>query len=247
MNSYILSFDIGGTNIRYALIDNYNNLHNYSKIKYNKDTNVKQFILDNIYSILKKNTDKNVTKICISSGGIIYDNTIMQSKNIENYENNRFQNSININSLNIPLFIQNDVACTMLYYIYCENIIKIRSNSMTLSFGTGIGSCIIIQGKLIQNSEVDNLEKEYMKYKNISNSIEEQQYFCDILVKYLINYIKLLDLKTIILFTTVIYKPLINMDINKLVSDKLNNYNKCSIYIKNDKYTNLLGSTYITR
>lgn len=240
---YYLAIDLGGTHIRYALIHN-NTLHNYNKIKYNKSQNIKSLILNLIHNI-SNNSHKNIKQICISSGGIIHNHTILQSKNIENYENHTFPTKIYTNSNHINLFILNDIACTLLYYKHFKNIISSDNNSLVISFGTGVGSCISIKNKIIHNSEMDDLENEYVKYQNISNSNEEKNIFCEILIKYIISYVKLLDLDIIVLYSTIIYDALEDMNLNNIVNNKLNTYHQCNIQIMNDVDANLIGSTFI--
>ncbi len=137
----VLAVDIGGTNIKTALIDSDYNIADEIK---SKTPTTYEELIDYISSLY--NNDINALSVAIP-GGYNYDKntifapnlTILNGKNILADLKNTFKN--------IPILIENDAnLATLGEYHYIE---KAEINNMILlTLGTGVGGGVIINGKL---------------------------------------------------------------------------------------------------
>lgn len=147
-----LSFDIGGTNTKYSLINEYGEiLENGSFLT--KDN--KEIIFKNIKEITEKfqAVDKNIEGLAFSmpgvidvkkghmiTGGALYDLYDFPFKaELEKY-------------IGIPVELENDVNCVALAEKWRGNA-KECDNFICLTVGTGVGGAIYIDGKMVRGSE----------------------------------------------------------------------------------------------
>lgn len=147
-----LSFDIGGTNTKYSLINEYGEiLENGSFLT--KDN--KEIIFKNIKEITEKfqAVDKNIEGLAFSmpgvidvkkghmiTGGALYDLYDFPFKaELEKY-------------IGIPVELENDVNCVALAEKWKGNA-KECDNFICLTVGTGVGGAIYIDGKMVRGSE----------------------------------------------------------------------------------------------
>ncbi len=136
-----LCFDIGGTRIKYAKVDNSYNLSELKVIQTPQNLHdFKRTILE----ILYKNQEKNIG-FCIA-GIVDY-----SSKTIKHSPNMLFLNNFNFNEFQLSsahIEIENDAnaACLNSYRKY-----KIP-NMIHLTLGTGLGGGAIVNGQLLKSS-----------------------------------------------------------------------------------------------
>lgn len=150
-----LSFDIGGTDIKYGIIDESG--HIISKDIFEaRATEIGGIgIIENIIKIIneiKKSYD--ISGIGISSHGMIDPDKgiILHADNhlIPKYTGLNVKEII-VKSCNLPCEIENDVNCAGLGELWLDKF----NNKKYISFvtvGTGIGSCLLQDGKLIHGS-----------------------------------------------------------------------------------------------
>jgi len=131
--------DIGGTNIRYNIIDSSEEVVLHHSMS-SRDIS----IIDTIESIIK---EYDILKIGISYAGQVDSGHILSSPNIRVYRANIEQYFKEQH--NIPLFIDNDLKCAALAeydYYRC-------SGSMVVAYiGTGFGAAIIESGRVVRGS-----------------------------------------------------------------------------------------------
>ncbi|CCV64513.1 ROK family protein [Alteracholeplasma palmae J233] len=147
MNLY-LTFDIGGTDLKYGIITENETLLFQSITKTNGDLGSK-VLIEKLKSIFQNlSTEYNIKGIAISTTSSINTQTtevLTPSISIKNYLGLNFRDALK--DLNLPISVQNDVKCMIL----CEKDFLPENkykNILAITYGTGIGSALIIDNHL---------------------------------------------------------------------------------------------------
>ena len=136
-----LCFDIGGTNIKYGILDsNYNIIE-----KSQKATNAYlggEYILNELLSIINIYKDKyTFNGIAISTAGVVdyLNGSIIYANDIiPNYTGLKLAEILN-QKTGLKISVENDVKCFALSHILSNN-----SDFLMVAIGTGIGGAIVI-------------------------------------------------------------------------------------------------------
>ncbi len=139
-----LVFDIGGTFVKYAIIDNTFKIHEKNKFSNQLEIDI-NLLKDEISKIYKKYQEQ-INGVAISSFGVInkQHNTIFWSGMKKyNYRNFDFKNIFNKH----PFYVENDVNCALIGEKYFGSLKNI-SNAIMITLGTGIGGAILINNQL---------------------------------------------------------------------------------------------------
>ncbi|MHB1679904.1 MAG: ROK family protein [bacterium] len=171
-NDKYLGIDIGGTNIRFGVVDKKGKLLSFNLFPIDKSADaailhIKKFInqmsakskieFKNVknYNDYDNNSDNNLglNNINIKAIGISAAGQIEKEKGIITYSPNLNWKNVHIkeeleNSFNIPVFIDNDVK-TIAYAEWKLGAGQGIKNLICIFIGTGIGSGLIINNKLI--------------------------------------------------------------------------------------------------
>lgn len=146
-----LAVDIGGTTIKFAIIDNDYKIIHYEFCKTPDNINLK--IEDEIYRVAKEIKLKyNYTKIGISAAGVIDTNTfevISAGPTIKNYIGTNFKKSVG-DKLGLDIYVDNDVNCALLGEQWL-GAAKGLDEVFCLALGTGIGGAYYLD-KMPQGS-----------------------------------------------------------------------------------------------
>ncbi|MBR2921930.1 MAG: ROK family protein [Alphaproteobacteria bacterium] len=141
----LLAFDIGGTKIAYALIDKNGNFVTEVTKQATPDSSEK------IYDLLKKTIseyEKDIIGTAIATAGAIN----KEGKKITSHVGNLPEgyNKLDFMSLsNKPVLLEND-ANSAGWAEFAIGSAKGCQNVITLTIGTGVGSGIIVEGKLLK-------------------------------------------------------------------------------------------------
>lgn len=169
-----LGIDIGGTFIKYALIDEQNRV----KKKWKKDTKLKE-TKDEFYDYLCDGLDKyEYESIGISAPGVIDGNSKVLSKAAENVQI-MYRTNVNIEvskSVNKKVTTINDAKAAG----YCEFLLgngKETQSSVYFIIGTGIGGCLCDSQGVIQG--VNGIAGEFSAI-SLSNNKDKPQFFANI-------------------------------------------------------------------
>lgn len=141
----VLAFDIGGTKIAYALIDKNGNFVTEVTKQATPDSSEK------IYDLLKKTIseyEKDIVGTAIATAGAIN----KEGKKITSHVGNLPEgyNKLDFMSLsNKPVLLEND-ANSAGWAEFAIGSAKGCQNVITLTIGTGVGSGIIVEGKLLK-------------------------------------------------------------------------------------------------
>lgn len=167
MSKY-LTFDIGGTMIKYGLVDGEGKIADYHLMESEAHLGGAS-IIHKIEKVIKDYLiDHSLAGIGISTAGVVdsENGTIVYANdNIPDYTGINFKQLIEA-QFQIPCEVENDVACAGLsekYYGAAKN----KEISVCLTIGTGIGCCILIGDRIFHGSGHYAGEVGYMKIKDV--------------------------------------------------------------------------------
>lgn len=146
----ILTFDIGGTEIKYAFCDENFELSNKKTVPTNAAQGGKK-IIERIVNIIKD--CDGADRIGISSAGQINSETgtvVYATDSIPEYTGTQIKKIIETQT-GIPTAVENDVNCAAIGEAVF-GAAKGCSNFICLTYGTGIGGAIFLSGKLFTGS-----------------------------------------------------------------------------------------------
>jgi len=196
MSKEVIVADIGGTHIRFARIKN-NKIFDFIKKETPKNKNK---LLKELVNGIKNYVNKNTKGIGISCAGVIEKGVVKASPNlpIENFNLKKYLQT----KFKKRFEIENDANCAAL--AEARFGIK-RKNFLVITFGTGVGGGIIINGELYKGKsgagefgnmiihQGKSLEYHYKKSKN------NKERLADILGQGIVSLISVLDPEEIVL------------------------------------------------
>ena len=162
MKHYV-AIDIGGTNIKYGLINEAETLveaHEMPTEAHKGGPGIMQKVEGIVAAYLEKGP---LAGICISSAGMVDPDKgeiFYAGPQIPNYAGTQFKKEIET-SFNIPCEIENDVNCAGLAEAVSGSG-KGASVTLCLTIGTGIGGCLIMDGKVFHGFSNSACEVGYM-------------------------------------------------------------------------------------
>lgn len=146
----ILAFDIGGTEIKYAFCDEGFNLTEKKSIPTNAHEGGRK-IVDRIVEIIKEHND--IDRIGISTAGQVDSfkgEIIFATDSIPGYTGTKIKEIIETET-GIPAAVENDVNSAAIGEAFF-GAAKGCPNFICLTYGTGIGGAIFLNGKLFTGS-----------------------------------------------------------------------------------------------
>lgn len=162
MTKYV-AIDIGGTQIKYGLID-----ENQITEQHKMDTQAHlggPRISQKVLEIVEQYMDKHDIKgVAISSAGMIdpiKGEVFFSGPQIPNYIGTNFKNLIR-EQFNLPCEVDNDVNCAGLAE-FTSGAAKGASTALCLTIGTGIGGCLIVDGKVLYGGNYAACEVGYIR------------------------------------------------------------------------------------
>lgn len=155
MNNY-LSIDIGGTNIKYALLDKAGNIIKKDRVSSTQDKNE---FLKKIDKII--NSFENLKGIAFCAPGQVLNNIIHFGGSLTYLDGMNFP--ARYVKLNIPIAVINDGKASVLAESWLGNL-KGINNCASLTLGTGIGGGCIINGRLISGTHAQAGELSFMRF-----------------------------------------------------------------------------------
>lgn len=146
-----ICIDVGGTSIKYGLATKDGSFISKGNILTEAKKDGGYGILDKIKKIVNSFINGNeVLGICISTAGMVDPNkgeiVFSLEELIPNYTGMKLKEEIE-NEFNIKCHVENDVNCAGLGEAWL-GAGKEKSSVVCLTIGTGIGGCIILNGKL---------------------------------------------------------------------------------------------------
>lgn len=163
MNNY-LSIDIGGTNIKYALLDKAGNIIKKDKVPSTQDENE---FLKKIDQIVYDFEDLKGVAFC--APGQVLNNIIHFGGSLTFLDGMNFP--ARYEKLNVPIAVINDGKASVLAESWLGNL-KGISNCASLTLGTGIGGGCIVNGRLISGTHAQAGELSFMRFDPSTNAHE---------------------------------------------------------------------------
>lgn len=148
-----ICFDVGGTFIKHAVIDEEGKVYDFGKTPTPK-ANIRSEIVLLIQSIANKSKETHLIEgIGISSCGIVdkKNGRILVSANIPDYSGFEIVREVE-NATDLSVLLENDVRAACLGERW-KGIAKKSDHIVMITLGTGIGSGIIANGKLVEGEQ----------------------------------------------------------------------------------------------
>lgn len=156
-----IGIDIGGSHIGIGLVDNNGSIvlekETFIKDKTDIENKIERYILDNVIPILQA---YGVNQIGIAVPGTVTDKKIIKAVNlgIENYDlGTIIQENLLKLGYTVDVKLKNDGKCAALAE-QKYGALKGYDNSIFLCIGTGVGSAVIFNGKLLEPKGVPGFE-----------------------------------------------------------------------------------------
>ena len=156
-----IGIDIGGSHIGIGLVENNGNIvfekETFIKDKTDIENKIEKYITENVIGILQA---YGVNQIGIAVPGTVTDKKIIKAVNlgIENYElGTIIQENLMKAGYTVNVKLKNDGKCAALAE-QKYGALQGYDNSIFLCIGTGVGSAVIFDGKLLEPKNVPGFE-----------------------------------------------------------------------------------------
>lgn len=159
----ICTFDVGGTFIKHALLDENGMIISQGKVPTPKEDQAT--FLNSLDTVIKQYEE--VDGIAISLPGTIHTDTgyIAQGGSLR-YNSKTNLKEILMEAYHVPVELENDARCAAIAELTCGNLKDIE-NGIVLTFGTGIGGCFILDGNIHRGTHYFAGEVSMMITKDI--------------------------------------------------------------------------------
>lgn len=162
MKKYV-SIDIGGTAIKYGVIREDGEIICRDEMKTEAYKGGPSILSKAVEIVKELNWEHEISGICISTAGIV--NTkkgeiFYSAPLIPDYTGTKFKETME-ESFGIPCEVENDVNCAGLAE-YVSGAAKGSRVVLMLTIGTGIGGCMIVDGKVFHGHSNSACEVGYM-------------------------------------------------------------------------------------
>lgn len=146
----ILAFDIGGTFIKYGIINEHFEIKEVHSIP-TEAKNGGKALIDKVVSIIEEYD--NIDRIGISTAGQVDSNKgviVYSTGNIPDYTGTDVKKIIE-GKTSIPTFVENDVNCAAIGEAHFGSA-RGYDDFICLTYGTGVGGAIYLNGKIYKGS-----------------------------------------------------------------------------------------------
>ena len=157
MKKNYLSIDIGGTNVKYAELNNAGNIIEQGKIKTSHD---KEQFLKNIDQIVEKYVKKEIKGIAFCAPGKIAHTKIHFGGALPFLDGIDF--AVRYKKYDIPVTVINDGKASVLAENWLGSL-KDMQNCAAITLGTGGGGGIIVNGKLLNGAHFQAGELSFLQ------------------------------------------------------------------------------------
>lgn len=157
MKKNYLSIDIGGTNVKYAELNNAGNIIEQGKIKTSHD---KEQFLKNIDQIVEKYVKKEIKGIAFCAPGKIAHTKIHFGGALPFLDGIDF--AVRYKKYDIPVTVINDGKASVLAENWLRSL-KDMQNCAAITLGTGVGGGIIVNGKLLNGAHFQAGELSFLQ------------------------------------------------------------------------------------
>lgn len=171
----VLGIDVGGTNVKFGLVDAKGNLT--EKIKYpTADLMVKGDFVTNFVATVKKELSKHkhIKKVGIGVPGLISKDgtTVVRAANIPAFDGANLIKTLKSKIRGKSFAMENDAnAAALGEFVFNKK--EVGNNFLMITLGTGVGGGAVIDGKLFRGGSGNAMEIGHI-YGGKGRSIEEE-------------------------------------------------------------------------
>jgi len=164
--AYYVGIDIGGTNIKYGLLDELGTILNNGCVKTSEKG---EEIIVNIQTIVKKYAiDYEITAVGISAPGSIRDDGFMITGGaIKDFYGINLKEMLEA-KIGLSVFLENDANCAALAELWLGSG-KEKKHFLFAGIGTAVGGAIVINGQLFKGANFNAGEFGYLIVDSINN------------------------------------------------------------------------------
>ncbi|WP_125771027.1 ROK family protein [Companilactobacillus furfuricola] len=174
MTKKYLAFDVGGTTIKYALVDSELNITEPGKVntEHNKDGHILKQLIEISHQFQQKNL---LSGIGVSTAGIVGDDgaILYAGPTIPDYQGTKIKQELE-EATTLPVFVVNDVDAALLGEAV-DGTAKEMDNAYCIALGTGIGGANLQNGHLISGEHNFANSIGYILYEKESDTYYEQR------------------------------------------------------------------------
>lgn len=149
MKEYYVSIDVGGTALKYGIIDEHAQIIKKDSVQTNT-AGKGEGILEQIVKITEKEQENfKISGICVSTAGIVdceKGKILYAGELIPGYTGTEIKKQME-ERFQIPCAVENDVNCAGLAEVVSGAAVG-RKSVVCLTVGTGIGGCVILAGEV---------------------------------------------------------------------------------------------------
>jgi len=163
---YYIGIDIGGTNIKYGLLDEQGTILNKGRVKTSEEG---EDIIANIQTIVKKYVaDYEITAVGVSAPGSIRDDGYMITGGaIKDFYGINLKELLE-EKIGLPVALENDANCAALAELWLGSG-KGKKHFLFAGIGTAVGGAIVINGQLFKGANFNAGEFGYLIVDSINN------------------------------------------------------------------------------
>lgn len=154
----ILAFDLGGTSVNYALVNDHGNMTNKGSIA---TPDHLEDLLNFIHQQVEKFQDVKIEGIAISSPGSVSEKGIIYGGSAIPYIHGPNMKALIEEVTGFKVEIENDANCVALAEIWKGSAVGKKNVAMVV-IGTGIGGALIKDGKILRGHHLHGGEFGYM-------------------------------------------------------------------------------------
>lgn len=174
MTKNYLAFDVGGTTIKYALVDSELNITEPGKVKteHNQDGHILKQLIKISHQFQQKYF---LSGIGVSTAGIVGDDgaILYAGPTIPDYQGTKIKQELE-KATTLPVFVVNDVDAALLGEAI-NGTAKDSKNAYCIALGTGIGGANLQNGQLISGQHNYANSIGYILYEKNSKTYYEQR------------------------------------------------------------------------
>lgn len=174
MTKTYLAFDVGGTTIKYALVDSDLNITEPGKVdtKHNQDGHILKQLIEISHQFQQKHL---LSGIGVSTAGIVGNDggILYAGPTIPNYQGTKIKQELE-EATTLPVFVVNDVDAALLGEAV-NGTAKETKNAYCIALGTGIGGANLQNGKLISGQHNYANSIGYILYEKETKTYYEQR------------------------------------------------------------------------
>lgn len=149
-HDFVISVDVGGTKIAYALVDSSGNIHDYGTVKTEKAGGKR--VIDQLREIVRFHYDRTVLGVGLSVPGIVRGGLVVWAPNIRGWREIPLAKLMSEEvPKGVPVEVIDDRAACALGELW-QGAARNLTNFVVLIVGTGVGAGIVIDGKPVRGS-----------------------------------------------------------------------------------------------